>query len=130
MVGVLVMLNNFFHDFATAIMVVCTFGMFFTVRYISDNGDRELKKLASSLFPRIMHTTIVTTVLLLMAGIVRSFTYKWFEWVEVLGNSQIIVLGFKHVVMFSFFAYGIYIWVGIYRKVKEMRRELSENAGS
>jgi hypothetical protein len=124
MLGVAVMLNNYFHDFATALLAVSTYVMFLMVRYAETRGGRLLKENVVEMYPGIVHITGGTLVLLLMAGIVRSFTYRWFEWVEVLGTGQIFVLIFKHVIMFTVVGYGFYIWIGIHKMIKFMKEEL------
>jgi hypothetical protein len=124
MLGVLVMLNNYFHDFATALLVVSTYVMVLMVRYAETNGGKFLKESVVGTYSSMVHITGGTLVLLLMAGIVRSFTYRWFEWVEVLGMGQIFVLVFKHVIMFTVVGYGFYIWVGIHKRVKLLRAEM------
>ena len=126
MVGILVMLNNYFHDFATAMLVVTTYVMVLIVRYASRSGAGDAARLAIALYPKMMHLTGATLVLLLMAGIVRSFTYSWFEWVGELGMAQIVLLGFKHVLMFSMVGYGIFVWVGVHKTVKAMKEEGGE----
>lgn len=125
--GILVMLNNFYHDFASAILVVCTVLMFVSVKYGESIASNDFNKFLAMLFPRLMHASVITLVLLLFAGVIRSFTYSWYEWVGDLGSTQIIVLIFKHVLMFSVTAYLIYIWIGVYNKIKIIRKELSKN---
>ncbi len=120
-VSILVMINNYFHDFATAVIIVGTYGMWLMLGYAVKNGDKDLSSSVAALYPRLLHVTGGTLALLLMAGIVRSFTYKWFEWVEALGMAQILVLVFKHVLMFGIAGYGIYVWVGMHKKVRLMR---------
>ncbi|MBI3755351.1 MAG: hypothetical protein HY265_04220, partial [Deltaproteobacteria bacterium] len=45
MVGILVMLNNYFHDFATALVVVCTYGMLFMVKYAERKGGQDSREM-------------------------------------------------------------------------------------
>lgn len=122
-VSILVTINNYFHDFATAVIIVGTYVMWLMLGYAAKSGDKDLPSTVAALYPRLLHVTGGTLMLLLMAGIVRSFTYKWFEWVEVLGMGQIVVLIFKHVFMFAIVGYGIYVWAGMHKKIKLIRGE-------
>lgn len=126
-VGIFVMLNNYYHDFSTALIIVCTYAMALMVRFAEREGAGLFRKKVPKIYPRMLHVTGGSLVLLFMAGIVRSFTYKWFEWVEVLGMGQIVVLIFKHVLMFGIVGYGIYVWVGLHKRIKAIR---SEGSGS
>ena len=123
LVSILVAINNYFHDFATAVIIIGTYVMWLMLGYAAKTGGKGLSSSVAALYPRLLHVTGGTLALLLMAGIVRSFTYKWFEWVEALGMAQILVLVFKHVFMFAIVGYGIYVWVGMHKKVRLMRGE-------
>ena len=120
-VGIFVMLNNYYHDFATAIIIVCTYAMVLMIRFAEREGAGLFRQRVPKIYPRMLHVTGGSLVLLFMAGIVRSFTYKWFEWVEVLGMGQIVVLILKHVLMFGIVGYGIYVWVGLHKRIKLIR---------
>ena len=37
---------------------------------------------------------------------------------------QIVVLIFKHVLMFGIVGYGIYVWVGLHKRIKAIRSEV------
>jgi hypothetical protein len=122
------MLNNYYHDFSTALIIVCTYAMALMVRFAEREGAGLFRKKVPKIYPRMLHVTGGSLVLLFMAGIVRSFTYKWFEWVEVLGMGQIVVLIFKHVLMFAIVGYGIYVWVGLHKRIKAIRSEGKEGS--
>lgn len=121
------MLNNYYHDFATAVIIVCTYATVLMVRFAEREASGLFRKNLIKIYPRMLHVTGGSLVLLFMAGIVRSFTYKWFEWVEVMGMSQIVVVIFKHVLIFAVFGYGIYLWVGLHKRMKAIRAEGKES---
>ncbi len=123
MIPLLVMLNNLFHDLATAFIVVATYIAYLGVNYAEKN-DGSVRALVVSIYPTMLHVTALAFALLLMAGIVRSFTYNWFEWVEGAGWAQVPVLIVKHIILVAVTIYGIYIWVWSYRKVKRMREAI------
>ncbi len=123
MIPVLVMLNNLFHDLATAFIVIATYAVHLLVGYAERNDD-NIRRWTVGVYPAMLHVTVVVFVLLLMAGIVRSFTYSWFEWVEGAGRVQIPVLIVKHIVLVAITIYGIYIWVQSHRRVKRLREAI------
>ena len=122
MLGVLVMLNNFYHDFATAFTAIGTYVMILMVRYARER-DLEHKRYVSLVFGRILHLVIIVFILLLMAGIVRSFTYEWFEWSESVGSEQVILQIVKHIVLFGLWGLLGYYWWKMYKLVKTFRKE-------
>ncbi len=123
MIPLLVMLNNLFHDLATAFVVVATYMVYLLTGYAT-GGREQAKRFVAELYPTLLHVTAVVFALLLMAGIVRSFTYNWFEWVDGAGWAQVPVLVIKHMILLAITIYGIYIWVWSYRRVKKMREAL------
>jgi uncharacterized membrane protein len=122
MTSILVMLNNYMHDFATALVVVCSYAMLLLVRYAEKNSSRETTSMVLSIYPKMLHLTAGSFIFLILAGVVRSFTYENYEWAEAAGRGQIAALMIKHVLLFILFGYGIYLWVKVYRRVKALRK--------
>lgn len=124
MIGILVMLNNYFHDFATSLVLVCSYSMVVMVRYVEQNGGMESKRLVVHVYPKVLHINVGATIFVFMAGIVRTFTYSEFEWYDAAGKGQVVALIIKHILLVIAFSYGVYLWVGVHRKIKAMRKEL------
>lgn len=123
MVSILVMLNNYFHDFATALVVVCTYGMLLMMKYAEQSGGQDSRQMVLALYPKMVHVTGGSVAFVFIAGIVRAFTYKEFEWHDAIAAGQVAALMVKHVILFLLFAYGIYLWVIVHKKVKAMRKK-------
>ena len=121
-VSILVTVNNYFHDFATAVIIVGTYVMWLMLGYAAKTGG-DLPSKVAALYPRLLHVTGGTLVFLLIAGIVRTFTYKEFEWHDAIATGQVAALMVKHVILFLLFAYGIFLWVRVHKKVKAFRQE-------
>ncbi len=121
MVNILLMLNNYFHDFATAIFVVTTLGMLLIVRYVEKRGGRDLEEMVLAIYPKMVHLAGGSVIFLFFAGVIRTFTFKDFEWNSAVEHGQVSALMAKHVLLFVLFAYGVYLWIKVYRKVKELR---------
>ncbi|MFZ3072773.1 MAG: hypothetical protein WA162_05995 [Thermodesulfobacteriota bacterium] len=115
------MINNYYHDFATAIIIVSTYFMLRVLNYAEKDGSVSFKKRVMVLYPKMLHITGGVLILAFMAGIVRTFVYSWFEWIWVLGKSQVIVFILKHVFMFTIIGYGIYLWIGMRGRVKRLK---------
>lgn len=124
------MLNNYMHDFATALVVVCSFIMTTMIKYAERNGGADSKRMITGIYPKMLHLTAGSFIFLLFAGVIRSFTYQEYEWMEAAGRGQVAALMIKHVLLFILFGYGIYLWVRVHGKVKAIRKELKGSAGS
>lgn len=124
MLAVLVMLNNYFHDFATALLVVTTYGMFFVVKYAERKKGADLEEMVILLYPKMVHLAGGSVIFVFIAGIVRAFTYKEFEWKGAVETGQVAALMVKHVILFILFSYGVYIWVAVHRRVNIIRKAM------
>lgn len=121
MISILVMLNDYFHDFATAVVIVLSYTVMLLVRYVQKDMKEGPKTFLFVIYPKAVHITGGLVILLLMAGIVRAFTYGQFEWNHMVGNDQVWLIIVKHIVMFSVFGYGLYLWVNMHKVFKSMR---------
>lgn len=124
--GVFVMMNNYFHDVATAMLLMASLLMMFLIREVERHGNIETKKLFVDLYPKISHIIGGAIVFIVMAGIVRTFTYKDFEWANAVGNEQVPAIIVKHILVVLFLFFGFRGWFRVHKRVKEMREEIVE----
>lgn len=122
MEAILVMLNNYFHDFATAMVVVSSYIMLLMVNYAEKKDSSDIRGMVLAVYPKMLHVTAGSFIFLLFAGVIRTFTYKDYEWMEAAGRGQVAALSIKHVILFVLFGYGIYLWVRVHRKIKVLRK--------
>lgn len=124
MIGILVMMNNYFHDLAAGIVFVCGVMMFAMVKKTEEMGSREIKEFFLGVYPVLVHIIGGAIIFMLFAGVIRTFTYKDFEWANAVGNAQVPAIIVKHIMLGGIFFYGIALWVKSHKKVKEMRKEM------
>lgn len=124
MIGILVMMNNYFHDLAAGIVFVCGVMMFVMVKRAISMGSREAKELVLGVYPTLVHIIGGAIIFMLFAGVIRTFTYKDFEWANAVGVGQVYAIMVKHVVLGGIFFYGVALWISSHKKIKKMREEL------
>lgn len=125
--GVFVLMNNYFHDVATAMLLVASLLMMFMIREVESHGNIETKKLFVDVYPKMSHIIGGTIVFIFMAGIVRTFTYKEFEWANAVGNEQVPAIIVKHTLVIIFLVAGLRGWFRVHKRVKEMKEELVQS---
>ena len=122
--AVLVLLNNFLHDFSAAGWV------FGAVMLWSLLRKRNLQANAN-----IDAAGIVNTVLLLMRfcvagivifGVIRVFTYRDYEWNDAAGQSQVTLLIVKHIIFTVIFVFGLIWYLKARKFVRRVRNEKAE----
>ena len=124
MIGILVMMNNYFHDLAAGIVFVCGVMMFTMVKASNNIGSKPAKEIVLRVYPTLVHIIGGSIIFMLFAGVIRTFTYKEFEWANAVGVGQVYAIMVKHVVLGAIFFYGIALWVKAHRKIKIMRNDL------
>lgn len=124
MIGILVMMNNYFHDLAAGIVFVCGVVMFASVKKAEEIGSREVKEFFLGVYPVLVHIIGGSIIFMLFAGVIRTFTYRDFEWANAVGVGQVYAIIVKHIFLGGIFFYGIALWIKSHKRVKEMRKGL------
>jgi hypothetical protein len=110
--AILVMLNNYFHDLATAIFAVSAVAAWLLYR------SRALQQAPEAVEPvaaGLVKVGIAALAWTLLAGLVRGATYREYEWVEAAGRGQVPVLVLKHVILASLVAAGLFVLYRVHR---------------
>ena len=129
MIGILVMMNNYFHDLAAGIVFVCGVTMFVMINKAEEVGGEAAKQIVLGVYPRLVHILGGSIIFMLFAGTIRTFTYAEFEWANAVGVGQVYAIVVKHVVLGGIFFYGVALWIKSHKKIKVMRKELREKKG-
>ena len=129
MIGILVMMNNYFHDLAAGIVFVTGITMYVMVQKAIENDTQAAKEIVLGVYPKLVHIVGGAIIFMLFAGVIRTFTYKEFEWANAVGNSQVPAIIVKHIILGGIFFYGIALWIKAHKKIKLMRKELGNISG-
>jgi hypothetical protein len=95
---VLLMMNNYFHDFAVAVLISNLVLFLAFARglrgplALSDDQRAYVYGVAK-------WVTYLALAWIVVGGAIRTINYKTFEWVEAAGKGQLFALGVKHMVM-------------------------------
>jgi len=107
--AILVLLNNFLHDFSAAGWLFCTVILWSILR----------KEIPGSDAGKIIIDTIKTILLLMrislggiiVFGIIRALAYKTYEWNAAAGESQVTLLIVKHILLLGVFIIGVVYYI-------------------
>lgn len=123
--AVFIMLNNYFHDLATALMACSAIVIFVLVRNL-DNETEEAKKYFLKLYPKLTKLARFSLAWIIWGGAIRMVAYRAYEWSDAASRAQIPALVAKHIIIFIVVAVGIYMWRKLSVKVKNIRIELQK----
>lgn len=105
MTALLVLLNNFMHDFSAAGWLFGTVILWVIVKY-HKKGDRP--------HPTVTAVTRAVRRLMLYClggivvfGVIRLWAYKQYEWSAAAGDAQVTLLIVKHILLTAIFLLGI-----------------------
>jgi hypothetical protein len=122
--GVAVMMNNYFHDMATGLMVGSGFALHVILRIQSsmDTPVATLFFLKTNSHMKKLFKFALWWVLL--GGVPRTIFYVSFEWSSAADKLQIPALAVKHVMMFTAVVWGIYAWRRMQKRVDQLMESL------
>jgi len=107
-VGIVVMLNNYFHDLATAIFFCSVVGGLVIINWARTSESRI--ELALQLGRKFAWIARISLIWILLGGTVRAIAYRDFEWNSAAGSGQIPALIVKHILLVTVIIIGLAIY--------------------
>jgi len=115
--AILVLLNNFLHDFSAAGWLFCTVTLWSMLRKEIPGNDAG----------KIIIDTIKTILLLMrlslggiiVFGIIRALAYKTYEWNAAAGEGQVTLLIVKHILLLGVFIIGVVYYTRAKKIIKK-----------
>ncbi len=120
--GVIIMLNNYFHDVATALLGASGVTMWIVTREYEKQRGPETLSYFLSLYQGITRLAKFSLYWILIGGIPRTIFYKDFEWANAAGKDQIPALIVKHILAFLIVGTGAYFWIRLKRRIQPLLR--------
>ncbi len=122
--GVAIMMNNYFHDVATALLMASAFVLHVIVRI-----QAAMDTPVATLFFLKMHKQLVrffrfSLWWIIIGGIPRTIFYTSFEWNHFADKLQVPALMVKHILMAAAVIYGIRAWRRLKVTVARLRESL------
>ena len=122
--GVVIMMNNYFHDMATGLLVGSGFALHAILRIQTSMNTPQATLFflkTNSHMKKLFKFALWWVVL---GGVPRTIFYTSFEWANAADKLQIPALAVKHVMMFAAVVWGIYAWRRMQAKVSVLRESL------
>lgn len=125
--GVAVMMNNYFHDVATAMLAASAFCL-----YAAHRVQESLQTPAAALFFLKTHRIMVKFFRfafwwIIVGGVPRTIFYASFEWNHFADKMQVPALMVKHVLMAVLVVWGVIAWRRLKLKVATLTAALPDD---
>lgn len=115
MLALLVMLNNYFHDLATAVFAVVSVAAYLLHRQLDGNFPPERVRAVIGALVRIGYGSLAWVIL---GGVLRALAYRRYEWMGAAGEDQVPVLAVKHVILVGCTVLGL---IALHRARRALR---------
>ena len=117
---VMLMTINYSHDIATALLAASGASLWLLSRNYPAVATPETKRYFAATYRGISRIAKDSLYYILIAGVPRVVFYMQYEWSDLAGDLQIVAVVIKHIVMFLIVGTGIYFWIKLGRKVREL----------
>jgi len=124
--GVLIMMNNYFHDVATALLMASGIALWVIVKKMGNTNEKVVIDYFLKIYSDITRLARFSLIWILIGGVPRTIFYADFEWANAVGKNQVPALIIKHILAFTFVGIGAHIWIRLNKKVKTLKNNRDE----
>ncbi len=129
MTEILVIMNNYFHDVATAFLASSALLMLAVARLLPEKRDSRLVEYFLAVYRKFTFIAKAALLWILVGGIPRIIFYKRIEWTIALDNRIVPALMVKHVIMFLLVLLGFINWRRLAKRVGEIEKAAVNEKG-
>ena len=122
--GVAIMMNNYFHDVATALLIASAFALHAVVRIQKSMETPEATVFFLKTYDLMVKLFRFALWWVILGGVPRTIFYTSFEWANAADKLQIPALMVKHVMIVTAVVWGIIAWRRLKKKVALLRASL------
>lgn len=120
--GVAIMMNNYFHDVATAMLAASAFTLYAILRVRDAVDTTEATVFFLKTYRIMVKFFRFSLYWIIIGGVPRTVFYKSFEWANAADKLQVPALMVKHVLMAGLVVWGVYAWRRLKLKVAELQK--------
>ncbi len=122
--GILLMLNNYLHDVATALLLASAATVWVLAQQYRAVGGPPVAAFYVGAYRRLTRLAQIALAWILIGGIPRTLAYRQYEWANAVGIGQVSVLVAKHILLGTIVVWGAILWMRLGREVRVVERGL------
>lgn len=119
--SIILMVNNYSHDIATAFLAVSGSAMWLLSRTYRSSEGKESDLLFIRIHESLRNMARYSLEWIVIAGIPRIIFYQQFEWSPMAGGLQVVAIVIKHIFMFTLVGAGIYYWTRLNKRAMHLK---------
>lgn len=117
MTGILIIMNNYFHDVATAVLLASAVIMWVLGKQAEREGASEVAALAH-LYPTLTKFAWGAVAWIVVGGIPRTIFFTRYEWDPAVVKGIVPALAVKHTLMALAVVLGVLLWRSVKRRIE------------
>jgi len=118
--AVFIMMSNYFHDVATAMIMASSVAMWVILKIYEDSTKPDDRAFLVHLYQDISKVVIVSWVWIVSAGLLRFITFNTYEWPNAVEKHQEHGLMVKYVIALAMMAGGAWLWVMVAKRMRAL----------
>jgi cytochrome c oxidase assembly factor CtaG len=122
--AIVLMMNNYLHDVATALLVAGGYVMWVVWKCLDPEAGHDAVRYFIRMYYRITKLARFSFLWILVFGVPRVIYYREFEWSNMAGRGQVPALIVKHILAFTLVAGGAVLWMKVRKQVVELEKRL------
>ena len=123
--GIALMMNNYFHDVATALLAASAVGLWVLLRrYEAGPRAPEAARYFLEIQGAMVKLARFSVAWIVLGGIPRTIWYADFEWANAAGRGQVPALVVKHLFALAFVLFGVAFWRRLRARVRAVEAGL------
>lgn len=108
MIDVLIIMNNYFHDVATAVLIAAAVIMWVLSKGASEGGSQEMAALARA-YPKLRIFAWISLIWIVVGGVPRLIFFNTHDLGAVFDDLA-VAIAVKHIFEFAAVAAGVVMW--------------------
>jgi hypothetical protein len=121
-------INNYFHDFATTLLLASGLVMLAILRQYQKSGGDAAVGLVLDIHKRMRAVVTVSIVWISVSAIPRILTFTKYELFNAEEKKHMPELIVKHTLAFTFVVCGAVLWIYLNRRIKAVAAHAAEGA--
>lgn len=123
MVPIFVIMNNYFHDVATAFLLSGAIVLLILVRTVETDGRKEVVDFFLTNHAKFIKIVRFSVAWIVIAGVPRIINYMKYEYEPAVGKNLIVAIVIKHALIFTAITLGILFWRDLFKRINKLREE-------
>ena len=115
--AVFILMNNYFHDVATAMLLACGIAMWLLLKQLEKSRDGSVVSYFARLSKGISRLAQFSIAWIIIGGIPRLLTFNSFEWANAVEKHHEAGVIAKYLIASAMMAASAYLWMVLRKKV-------------